>query len=114
MKKMKLSAKAVLSFVLSAVLFCMPAVGFAMNENYAVSVQADDTELERGSEESSTENDTEPETERGSEENSTEEDTVSGGDVKEPECTYDDKCSAYEYNHNCEVCAKAKYETGIC
>lgn len=35
MKKMKLSAKAVLSLVLSAVLFCMPGLGFAMNGNYA-------------------------------------------------------------------------------
>ena len=31
----------------SAVLFCMPALGFAMNGNYAVSVHAEDTELER-------------------------------------------------------------------
>ena len=31
MKKMKLSAKAVYRFVLSAVLFCMPGLGFAMN-----------------------------------------------------------------------------------
>ena len=78
MKKMKLSSKAVLSLVLSAVLFCMPALGFAMNGNYAVSVHAEDTEPESGSEE-----------------NSTEEDTVSGGDVKEPECTCEDKCGAY-------------------
>ena len=46
MKKMKLSSKAVLSLVLSAVLFCMPALGFAMNGNYAVSVHAEDTEPE--------------------------------------------------------------------
>lgn len=106
MKKMKLSSKAVLSLVLSAVLFCMPALGFAMNGNYAVSVHAEDTEPESGSEENSTENETEQETESGSEENSTEEDTVSGGDVKEPECTCEDKCGAYEYDHNCEVCVK--------
>ena len=106
MKKMKLSSKAVLSLVLSAVLFCMPALGFAMNGNYAVSVHAEDTEPESSSEENRTENDTEPETESGSEENSTEEHTVSGGDVKEPECTCEDKCGAYEYDHNCEVCVK--------
>ena len=106
MKKMKLSSKAVLSLVLSAVLFCMHALGFAMNGNYAVSVHAEDTEPESGSEENSTENETEQETESGSEENSTEEDTVSGGDVKEPECTCEDKCGAYEYDHNCEVCVK--------
>lgn len=106
MKKMKLSSKAVLSLVLSAVLFCMPALGFAMNGNYAVSVHAEDTDPESSSEENRTENDTEQETESGSEENSTEEDTVSGGDVKEPECTCEDKCGAYEYDHNCEVCVK--------
>ena len=106
MKKMKLSSKAVLSLVLSAVLFCMPALGFAMNGNYAVSVHAEDTEPESSSEENSTENETEQEKESGSEENSTEEDTVSGGDVKEPECTCEDKCGAYEYDHNCEVCVK--------
>lgn len=105
-EKMKLSAKVVLSLVLSAVLFCMPGLGFAMNGNYAVSVHAEDTEPESSSEENRTENDTEQETESGSEENSTEEDTVSGGDVKEPECTCEDKCGAYEYDHNCEVCVK--------
>ena len=114
MKKMKLSSKAVISLILSAVLFCMPALGFAMNGNYAVSVHAEDTEPESSSEENRTENDTEPETESGSEENSsehetessTEEGTVSGNDTKEPECTCEDKCGAYEYDHNCEVCVK--------
>ena len=99
MKKMKLSSKAVISLILSAVLFCMPALGFAMNGNYAVSVHAEDTEPESSSEENRTENDTEPETESGSEENSsehetessTEEGTVSGNDTKEPECTCEDK-----------------------
>ena len=51
MKKMKLSSKAVISLILSAVLFCMPALGFAMNGNYAVSVHAEDTEPESSSEE---------------------------------------------------------------
>ena len=61
MKKMKLSAKVVLSLVLSAVLFCMPGLGLAMNGNYAVSVHAEDTEPESSSEENRTENDTEQE-----------------------------------------------------
>ena len=43
MKKIKLSTKAVLSLGLSAVLFCMPAVGFALNGNYAVNVHAEDS-----------------------------------------------------------------------
>ena len=45
MKKIKLSTKAVLSLGLSAVLFCMPAVGFALNGNYAVNVHAEDSGL---------------------------------------------------------------------
>ena len=82
MKKMKLSSKAVLSLVLSAVLFCMPALGFAMNGNYAVSVHAEDTEPESSSEENRTENDTEQEKENGSEQNSKEEHTTTGGTEK--------------------------------
>ena len=95
MKKMKLSSKAVLSLVLSAVLFCMPALGFAMNGNYAVSVHAEDTEPESSSEENRTENDTEQETESGSGANSTAEDTVSGGDVRAREGTSEDKRGGY-------------------
>lgn len=99
-KKMKLSYKAVLSLMLSAVLFCMPAVGFAMNGNYATEVHAEDSigESETATEqetESTTESSTEPETES----------TVSGNDVPEPVCTCEDKCSAYDYDHTCEVCA---------
>ena len=99
-KKMKLSYKAVLSLMLSAVLFCMPAVGFAMNGNYATEVHAEDSigESETATEqetESTTESSTEPETES----------TVSGNDVPEPVCTCEDKCSSYGYDHTCEVCA---------
>ena len=46
MKKIKLSTKAVLSLGLSAVLFCMPAVGFALNGNYAVNVHAEDSKAQ--------------------------------------------------------------------
>lgn len=99
-KKMKLSYKAVLSLMLSAVLFCMTAVGFAMNGNYATEVHAEDSigESETATEqetESTTESSTEPETES----------TVSGNDVPEPVCTCEDKCSSYGYDHTCEVCA---------
>ncbi len=106
MKKSKLSTKAVLSLFLSAVLFCMPAVGFAMNGNYAMSVRAEDsqsvdTETESSSElaEQETENNEETEAEQG-----TESSTVSGNDVLEPVCACEDKCSAYEKNESCEVC----------
>lgn len=84
MKKIKLSTKAVLSLGLSAVLFCMPAVGFALNGNYAVNVHAEDSkEQEAVSEEPAestgqTEADTEQSAEGGTEEsteNTTEEST---------------------------------------
>ena len=74
MKKIKLSTKAVLSLGLSAVLFCMPAVGFALNGNYAVNVHAEDSkEQEAVSEEPAestgqTEADTEQSAEGGTEE----------------------------------------------
>ena len=103
-KKMKLSYKAVLSLMLSAVLFCMPAVGFVMNGNYATEVHAEDS---TGENETATEGNTEQETESTTE-SSTEpetESTVSGNDVPEPVCTCEDKCSSYDYDHKCEVCA---------
>lgn len=114
MKKMKLSYKAVLSFMLSVVVFCMPAVGFAMNENYMVSVRAEDTEPETTEKESKAANEMETsdgngmeqETESMPEESNTGDGTVSGNEIKEPECTCEEKCGAYEYDHNCEVCVK--------
>jgi hypothetical protein len=76
MKKIKLSTKAVISLILTAVLFCMPAVGFAMNGNYAVSVRADSAEEQET--ETPTEAETEPESASEADE------TVSGNDEKEP------------------------------
>lgn len=125
MKKIKLSTKAVLSLVLSAVLFCMPAVGFALNGNYALDVHAEDSkEQEAASEEhtestgqtgdnreqesgsgSETENGTEESSESTTEE-STESGTVSGNEAAEPVCTCEDKCSAYSFDRTCEVCAE--------
>ena len=103
MKKIKLSTKAVLSLVLSAVLFCMPAVGFAMNDNYNVEVHAEDsTEAEN----TETTVEAEIETEQETEESSTEDGTVSGNEVKEQVCTCENKCGAYEYDRNCEVCVE--------
>lgn len=117
-EKNKLSTKAVLSLGLSAVLFCMPAVGFALNGNYAVNVHAEDSkEQEAVSEEPAestgqTEADTEQSAEGGTEEStentteeSTENGTVSGNEVTEPVCTCEKKCSAYDYDKDCEVCA---------
>lgn len=116
MKKMKLSHKTVLSLVLSAVLLCMPVAAFAMNEGNAISVQAEDLETE----ETTSEQDVQ-DTENATEENATEDvtaetsedstgeteegGTVSGNDIAEPVCICEDRCGAYDYDKDCEVCA---------
>ena len=109
-KKMKLRYRAVLSLILSAVLFCMPAAAFCMNGNNAIAVRAEDSgesgteeETESSMEESTTEQET---SEPGSTEQETEGESVSGNEAPEPECTCEDKCGAYEYDHNCKVCVE--------
>jgi len=97
----------------------MPAVAFSMNGNNAIDVRAEDSgesgteeETEISTEESSTEQETanqetsEPESTEQETEGSTEDGTVSGNDVPEPVCTCEDKCGAYEYDHNCKVCVE--------
>ena len=113
-RKMKLRYRAVLSLVLSAVLFCMPAAAFSMNGNNAIDVRAE--ESGESSTEEETEGTTGQETEGSTEESGTEQTesgtegetgggTVSGNDA-EPVCTCEDKCGAYEYDHNCKVCVE--------
>ena len=128
-RKEKLRYRAVLSLILSAVLFCMPVAAFSMNGDNAIDARAEDS-VESGSEEE-TENatgeshaeqeaedqeTTGQETEGGTEESSTgqtesgteggtEGGTVSGNEVPEPECTCEKRCSAYDFNKGCEVCA---------
>lgn len=117
MKKMKLSHKTVLSLVLSAVLLCMPVAAFAMNEGNSISVQAEDLKQEEttsGQDVQNTENATEENaTEAATTENAedstgeTEEGgTVSGNDIAEPVCICEDRCGAYDYDKDCEVCAE--------
>ena len=117
MKKMKLSHKTVLSLVLSAVLLCMPVAAFSMNEGNAISVQAEDLEKEEttfGQDVQNTENATEEnatedatmETTEGSTEDAEEGGTVSGNDIAEPVCICEDRCGAYDYDKDCEVCAE--------
>lgn len=96
MKNSKLSMKAVLSLILSALLFCMPVAAFAMNGSNTVDAHAEDA-AGQAVEESAAQ-DTAPEEQEGG--------TVSGNDAKEPECTCEDKCSVYEYDRTCEVCAE--------
>ena len=123
-RKEKLRYRAVLSLILSAVLFCMPAVAFSMNGNNAIDARAEDStensseeETENAAGEShveqeaadqetegSTEESSEEQTESGTE-SDTEGETVSGNDVPEPVCTCEKKCSAYDCDKDCEVCA---------
>ena len=115
MKKMKLSHKTVLSLVLSAVLLCMPVAAFAMNEGNAISVQAEDLETEettseqdvQDTENATEENVTEDVTEEATEDSTGETEeggTVSGNDIAEPVCICEDRCGAYDYDKDCEVC----------
>ena len=94
-KKTKLRYRAVLSLILSAVLFCMPAMAFSMNGNNAIDVRAEDSretyteeETEGCTEESTTEQETEESTTEQTE-SGTEDGTVSGNDI-EPVCTCED------------------------
>ena len=107
-KKTKLRYRAVLSLILSAVLFCMPVMAFSMNGSNTVSVRAEEAGTEEETEgmtgESGTDQETpEQEPESGSEESGG--GTVSGNDVPEPVCTCEKKCSVYDYDGDCEVCA---------
>ena len=132
-RKMKLRYRAALSLFLSMILLTMPAVAFSMNGNNAIEARAEE-ETESGTGENPTEQETENSTEEntkvpetqdstgetpaeqeteeqtesdteGETEGSTESRTVSGNDI-EPVCICEDKCGAYEYDHNCKVCVE--------
>ena len=133
-RKEKLRYRAVLSLILSAVLFCMPVAAFSMSGDNAIDARAEDS-VESGSEEEtentaeeshaeqeaadqetsepetaeretegSTGESTEEQTEGGTE-GETEGGTVSGNEVPEPECTCEKRGSAYDFDKDCEVCA---------
>lgn len=132
--KKKLSARAAVSLLLSALLFCMPVGAFMANSGNTVDVYAEvalteesGETSEKGSTEAETEESTETEentetgesetgeTESESGENEgeaesggsgegTEGGTVSGNEVPEPECTCKEKCTQYSADKDCEVC----------
>ena len=125
MKKKKLSVKALMSLVLSAILFCMPAGAFFANRANTVEVHAEDTAEQQtesaentgstGNTEStdSTGNTVTPG--NGKEENSggtagegkTEDSTEGATEETEPaKCTCTEKCSQYEVDKDCKVCSK--------
>ena len=117
--KKKLSARAAVSLLLSALLFCMPAGAFMANSGNTVDAYAEERGVsEEGSTEAETEESTdtgensengkeetgETESESGENEGETESGTVSGNEVPEPECTCKEKCTQYSADKDCEVC----------
>ena len=123
--KKKLSVRAAVSLLLSALLFCMPVGAFMANSGNTVDAYAEGVLTEESGEapaEGSTEGETEEstetgenpenggdetgetESESGSNEEETESGTVSGNEVPEPECTCTEKCTQYSVDKDCEVC----------
>ena len=118
--KKKLSARAAVSLLLSALLFCMPVGAFMANSGNTVDAYAEESggTSEEGSTEAETEenketgeteaesgeNEGETETESGDSGEGTEGGTVSGNEVPEPECTCKEKCTQYSIDKDCEVC----------
>lgn len=106
--KKKLSSKVLMSFVLSAVLFCMPVGAFMMNSgNIVPAFASDGGNTEENTSESATEETTEGSTE-GSTEQPTEESTEESTEAPAPVCICEGKCSQYDITQKCEVC-KADY-----
>lgn len=117
--KKKLSVRAAVSLLLSALLFCMPIGAFMANSGNTVDAYAEGALTEEsggasaeGSTEAETEGSTETgedetgetESESGSNEEETESGTVSGNEVPEPECICKEKCTQYSVDKDCEVC----------
>ena len=100
--KKKLSVKALVSLLLSAVLFIMPIGAFVANSGNTVDVHAEDTGTGESTEtETAPENTGETES---ADEGGTESETVSGNDIPKPECTCGEKCTQYSFDRDCEVC----------
>lgn len=123
--KKKLSVRAAVSLLLSALLFCMPIGAFMANGENTVDAYAEGTLTEESSgalEESSAKGETEEsteteenagtgedeagetESESGDSSEETESGTVSGNEVPEPECTCEEKCTQYSIDKDCEIC----------
>ena len=129
--KKKLSVKFILTVMLSAVLFCMPAGAYFANGSHAVEVHAQE-ETEESSPEKKAEDENTEEIhkeedgliEGGSGEGSSEErepdntgedsdpeeekpgEDGSGENDPEDTCTCKEKCSQYEVDKNCKVCSR--------
>ncbi len=124
MKNRRLSARAVVSLILSAILFCMPMGAFFANRTNTIEVHAEDTaeqKTESAVEESSVDSTTSGNGNNGSSdsgsgenhieqstENTTENSTEGTTEETQPaaKCTCKEKCSQYAVDEDCEVCAK--------
>ena len=120
MKNRRLSARAVVSLMLSAMLFCMPMGAFFANRTNTIEVHAEDTAEQQtestentgstgntvtpgnGKEENAGDGKTENSTE-GAAEGTTEETTE---ETEPAKCTCTEKCSQYEVDKDCAVCSK--------
>ncbi len=118
--KKKLSVRAAVSLLLSALLFCMPIGAFMANSGNTVDAYAEGALMEEsggasaeGSTEAETEKSTgaegntetgETENEPGDSKEETEGGTVSGNEIPEPECTCKEKCTQYSIDKDCEIC----------
>lgn len=109
--KKKLSARAVASLLLSALLFCMPIGAVMANSGNTIDAYAEDTHTEE-SESAGAEENTETgeeeagetESESGGRNEETESGTVSGNEIPKPECTCKEKCTQYSIDKDCEAC----------
>ena len=120
MKNRRISARAIVSLMLSAILFCMPIGAFFANRTNTIEVHAEDTaetKTESVAEESSAESTTSGNDNKGSsafgsgennKENTTENSTEGTTEETQPaaKCTCKEKCSQYAVDEDCEVCAK--------
>ena len=118
MKNRKLSARAVVSLMLSAILFCMPIGAFFANRTNTIEVHAEDTAEQKTESASDAENTVTPgngreensgtDTGEGKTENSTEGTTEDSSEETQraAKCTCKEKCSQYAVDAACEVCAK--------
>lgn len=95
MEKKKLSVKALMSLILSAILFCMPIGAFFANRTNTVEVHAEDNAEEKTESAENTVT-----SGNGREEGSSEEPQPAA------KCTCKEKCSQYAVDEDCEVCAK--------
>lgn len=115
MEKKKLSVKALMSLILSAILFCMPIGAFFANRANTVEVYAEDNAEEKTESAENTvtsgngrEEGSGTDTGEGNTENSTEGTTEGSSEETQPvaKCTCKEKCSQYAVDEDCEVCAK--------